>query len=219
MWSCVSLWEHPSRELLRLSAWSLPVLHLRTITVVHGDLRVARRDVAPLPSGQRVLPPRAAAASAAITLGGVVNHHHGGIHSRQRVYAALARRVQPRRAQFQLVVAGHLDERAPTKRSLEAGSKPGATSRGRGEELANTGQAVVWKVEREQHTENKYKLQVCLSIFCNWQSFNNIVFSDKCFMFSFARSSNYYIQCCTRGWLFRWEEIVFRCPWRFLKGI
>lgn len=35
--------------------------------------------------------------------------------------------MQPRGAKFQLIIAGHLDEGAPTKRALEASSKPGVT--------------------------------------------------------------------------------------------
>lgn len=87
--------------------------------------------VAPLPARERGLPTgvtaTAAAAIAASVLSQVVNHHHGGIHASQRVHAALARRVKSRGAQIQLVVARHLDEGAPSERSLEAGSEPAAT--------------------------------------------------------------------------------------------
>lgn len=89
---------------------------------------MARRDVAPLAARQREFLGRAA-----LTLGGVVNHHGGGVHSGQRVHAALTRRVEPRAAQLQLVVAGQLNERTPTERSLEARSEPGGHTRRDGE--------------------------------------------------------------------------------------
>lgn len=117
----------PSREFLRLSIWGASILHFCNTAVTPGDVRVARRDVVFLPAGQERLPLRATAGTA-LGISGVVHHNHGGIHPRQRVHAALPRRVHPRRAKFQLVIAGHFDERAPTERTLEAGAKPGDIS-------------------------------------------------------------------------------------------
>lgn len=71
-----------------------------------------------------------ATAGTAVALGRVVDHHHGGIHASQRVHAALARGVEPRRTQVQLVVARNLDEGAPAERSFEASSKPAAMENG-----------------------------------------------------------------------------------------
>lgn len=124
---CESLWvKRPSRKLLRMSAWSRSILRFCIATIAPDDLWLARRNVASLPWGQGGLPSRGNS-STAVALGRVVHHHHGGIHSGQRVHAALACWVQPRGAKFQLIVAGHLDEGAPTKRPLEASSKPGFT--------------------------------------------------------------------------------------------
>lgn len=133
---------HPLRELLGLSIWSNSVLRFDAATVAPGDLGLAGRDVASLPGRQRGLPPF----DGGVALGRVVNHHHGGIHSGQRVHAALARRVQPCGAELQLIIAGHLDERAPTKCPFEAGSKSGATwLEGKNQQSE---QVVIWKEQR-----------------------------------------------------------------------
>lgn len=119
-----------SRELLRLSTRCDSILGLPTAVVRNGGVIWARCDVAPLSRGQGVFPP-GATSSAAVAVSWVVNHHHGGIHSCQRVHTALPCWVKPGGAEFQLIVAGHLDEGAPTKRPLEACSKPVATLRKR----------------------------------------------------------------------------------------
>lgn len=80
-----------------------------------------------------------ASTATAIALGRVVDHHHGGIHASQRVHAALTRRVKPRGAQIQLVVARNLDEGAPAEGSFEAGTKPVAMERGRGQDTSFLG--------------------------------------------------------------------------------
>lgn len=116
--------EEPSAELLRLSSPGSSVLDPPG-DAVGSDLRVARRDVASLLAGMRGLPGRAPT----VAVRRVVNHQHGGVHPGQRVHAALAGRVEPRGAQLQLIVAGHLDERTPAERSLEARSKPGGQTR------------------------------------------------------------------------------------------
>lgn len=123
--------EEPSAELLRLSSQGSSVLDPPRDTARSGHLCVARRDVAPLPARQRRFfgstPP-----GPAVAFRWVVNHHGGRIHSGQRVHAALTCRVEPRGAQLQLIVAGHLNERAPTECSLEARSKPGGHTRRQG---------------------------------------------------------------------------------------
>lgn len=71
-----------SRKFLRLSGWRDSVLGFGNV-VGTSDLCLATCDVAFLPAGEGVLPSSA-------TISRVVNYHHGGIHSCQRVHAALA---------------------------------------------------------------------------------------------------------------------------------
>lgn len=76
---CKHVWNS-SREFLRLSVWSASILHFHTVTIAASDLCVARRDVASLSCGQRVLPTRATSSNT-IAFSRVVDHHHGGIHA------------------------------------------------------------------------------------------------------------------------------------------
>ena len=48
-----------------------------------------------------------------------------GVHTRQRTHAALVARAESGHLQLQLVVTGHVHERAPAERSLEARPEPG----------------------------------------------------------------------------------------------
>lgn len=91
LWMCLE--EEPSTELLRLSHQGSSILGPSGDAVQSGDLRVARRDVASLPAGQRGIP-------RTVAVRRVVNHHHRRIHSGQRVHAALTHRVEPRGAQL-----------------------------------------------------------------------------------------------------------------------
>lgn len=119
----------PSTELLRPSSQASSVLDPSGDAACSGNLCMAGRDIASLPAGQGGF---FQAPSPDIAFRWLVNHHRGRIHSGQRVHAALARGVVARGAQLQLVVAGHLNERTPAERSLEARSKPGGHTRRRG---------------------------------------------------------------------------------------
>ena len=48
-----------------------------------------------------------------------------GLHTRQCAHAALVARAESGHLQLQLVVTGHMHERAPAERSLEACPEPG----------------------------------------------------------------------------------------------
>lgn len=76
----VSLWQHPSTELLRLSVWSYSILNPHTAVIRPSDLCVAGCDVASLSTRLRVLSSRATTNST-VAFGWVINHHGGGIHS------------------------------------------------------------------------------------------------------------------------------------------
>ena len=93
---------------------------------------VARRhrDILPVDGGVVLDSPT----TPGVTLGGVVHHHGVGVHAGQGVHAALPRRVQAGGLQLQLVVAGHLDERAPAECPLEPRPEPGERGGAAGDE-------------------------------------------------------------------------------------